>query len=105
MGSITREQAIIAAERSTAFLETCSTLDHSLTTQGALTDDDFRELENALNLVQVIPWSSETDARGCTEFLMCTRLVMDCREAAERVTQAGWDQVCERLIALPEAAQ
>jgi hypothetical protein len=44
---------------------------------------------------------SQSDARQCADFLTCTQRILECREAAERVTQTGWDRICQRLIAPP----
>jgi hypothetical protein len=64
-------------------------------------EDALERLENALDLPPFARQFSASDAGQCAEFRTCTQRILECREAAERVTQAGWDRVCERLIALP----
>ena len=48
-----------------------------------------------------IPWLvmqfSRDDTQQCVEYLNCMRRIIECRDAAERVTKAGLDQVCQRL--------
>jgi hypothetical protein len=99
LASMIVRHRMITAERSAGFAEACKNLDGHSTNRGASTDAILRELENALDLPQPEPAFSQDDARQCVEFLACTQRILECREAAERVTQGGWNKVCERLIA------
>jgi hypothetical protein len=107
--SVIMKHGIITAERSAGFVEACNTLDRTLSTHGAPPqavpqglDHALEGLQDALDLPPLARQFSESDMTQCDEFLNCTRHILECREAAERVTRAGWDRVCERLIALPE---
>jgi hypothetical protein len=104
LGSVLIDQGMIAAERSAGLAEACGILDRHFSNWGTLSDDAAGELENALDLPQHASRFARSDAQECVDFLTRTRRILECREAAERVTQAGWDQVCERLIALPRSS-
>src|SRR5262249_52314266 len=102
------EYGMITAEQIAGFVEACKTLDQSLShrkeSPEAVTQEIANALEglaNALDVPRLVGGFSDCDTRQCVEFLICTQRIFECREAAERVTQAGWDQVCERLFALP----
>jgi hypothetical protein len=96
------KHGLIAAERSGAkCVAARRTLCRYLMDPQAPADAVLQELEIALDFPVLAPAFSASDARQCLEFLICTRRILECREAAEWVTQAGWDRVCERLIALP----
>ena len=101
LGVVIMKQGMITAERSAQCIAACHTLDRYLMNPQAPADAVFQELEHALDFPPFKPLFSVSDTRQCLEFLNCTRRILECREAAERVTQAGWDRVCERLIALP----
>jgi energy-coupling factor transporter ATP-binding protein EcfA2 len=99
LGSFVIRHDMITAERSAGFAKACNTFHRYLSTE------TVQGLENALDFPQPETPFSQSDARQCLEFLTCTQRILECREAAERVTQAGWDRVCERLIALPKPEQ
>src|SRR5262249_32320834 len=108
LSPVITEHAIIRDEQSAEFVEACNTLQavsslgvaHQAILRGL--EEPLEGLENALDLPSLARQFSESDACQCAEFLTCTQRILECREAAERVTRAGWDRVCERLIALPE---
>jgi hypothetical protein len=102
------EHAVITAERGSRLVQAHNTLDRSPSKPGAPPqaalqgfENDLERLENALDLPPLARQFSESGARQCADFVTCTRRVLECREAAERVTETGWDRVCERLIASP----
>jgi hypothetical protein len=110
--AIITAHAMITVERRSRFVEARHTLDRHLKSGDALADELYQRLENALkrlgNALDLSPLAhlfSERDARQCIEFLTHTQRILECRDAAERVTQAGWDQVCERLIAPPRSSR
>lgn len=103
LGSIITDHRIIAIERSEEFVKACNTLDRHLKIRRPLTDAALEELANTPGFPPLDPYLSEWDVQQFSDFLICTQRVFECREAAERVTQAGWDRVCERLFALPRS--
>ena len=105
LGSAIVRQRIITADRSAGLAEACNALDRYLTKPGVSADPVLQEVENALDFPRPARPFSQSDARQCVEFLTRTQHILECREAAERVKQVGWDKVCERLIALPRSEQ
>jgi hypothetical protein len=102
------EDGMIRAEGIAGLDEGSNTLDRILSHTESLTGSLLQKLVNALeglaNVLDIPRLASglpDSDARQRVKFLICNRRILECREAAERVTQAGWDRVCERLIALP----
>ena len=84
------QHGMITPERNAGFVEASA---HAVL-QGIQNALDFPPLESPL---------SPEDEGQCVEFLTRTQHIFEYCEAAERVTQVGWDQVCERLITLPRS--
>jgi hypothetical protein len=58
----------------------------------------FQRLVVALDIPRDAYALSMDDMGQWTLFLNCAQRILECRNAAEWVTQAGWDQVCDQLI-------
>jgi hypothetical protein len=108
LGDIIIKREIITAESSAAFVQARNTLDGSLLHPGEPPQAALQRLElaleglkNALELPPPARCFTLSDARQSVELLTHTQRILECREAAERVTQASWDQVCEQLVAPP----
>jgi predicted NACHT family NTPase len=96
---------VMTDEQRVRFAQAFHTLEQYYSNRGTTFKADLEEfgnalegLETALKLPPLARQFSDSDARTCVEFLTCTQHILDCRKAAERVTQAGWDRVCARLI-------
>ena len=64
----------------------------------------MQRLMESLNIPRVASELSEDELDQWDELLRCTQRVLECRKAAERVTQAGWDAVCRMLVAPASSA-
>ncbi len=94
---------MIKGERNSVCLPVWNALKQPHRKPRASVDRILRDFQAALNLPPLAQQPSEEDAQQCFEYLNCTRRIIECREAAERVTQAVWNRVCERLLAPPRA--
>jgi hypothetical protein len=104
------KQKMIMTYRIAAFVEACKTLDRLPSHRGASPEASLPGFANALDglatTLDVPRFSdkySSIDEDVYLEFLTSIQRVLECREAAERVTQTGWDRVCERLFSLPKS--
>lgn len=102
LGAIVMDQRIITAEQSAGFVKAFETIDRLNNRPQPLTGAAVEELANTLGFPSLEPLYMY--AQQYNTLLTCTWIVLECRAAAERVTQAGWDRVCERLFALPRPA-
>jgi len=103
LGFVIMESGTITAERIES-AKAHHTLDRYLMSPEASANVTLQELVSDFDLPPPDHRFSKSDAQQCTEFLTSTQRILECREAAERVTQSGWDRVCERLIAPPRSA-
>jgi hypothetical protein len=85
----------------------CLMLSQRLENWYALTDTVLRRPKSAvqdlLDAVALPPLPNpiwDLYPQECRDLPASTQRILECREAAERVTQAGWDRVCERLLTL-----
>ena len=95
------KHSMISSSQNVRFVEACKNIDEIMSKFGKTPRAISQELENALDLPLFKHPFSIPDAHKLVDILTCTRRILECREAAERLTQAGWDRVCERLLAPP----
>jgi hypothetical protein len=108
LSSILIGYQMIAAKRSAKFARAHNALEQYSSNLVAPSRTEIQGIQDAIELLdgaidfpQAARLFLESDALECVEFLDCTQRILQCREAAERVTQAGWDRVCKRLLARP----
>jgi hypothetical protein len=110
LSSMIVEHTMVTAERSPAFTDACRNLEdfkNGVASAGVFAqglENTIEVIAAALDLPLLARRFTASDTTQCSEFLTCTLRILECRDAAERVTQAGWDRVCEQLVVLPGKA-
>jgi hypothetical protein len=104
-GCLIMNPELVSIERSALYIEASNALDRYRKNRVSSPRAVLREIETALDFPRLAHGFTQAEARQCVEFLTGTRRIIECREAAERATQAGWDCVCGRLIAVPRPDQ
>src|SRR5262249_49168301 len=88
-------------KHSTKVARVCHILALPSKNQKATRDAVIQQLRHALDMLSLSRRLAESDGRQCLELLLRTQRILEFRGAAERDTQANWNEVCGRLIALP----
>jgi hypothetical protein len=104
IGCLIMQGGIIVAEKSSACAEAAKAVQRYLRNRVASPDGVLRKIEASVDLPVGELDFSESGAQECVEFFIGTRRVIECRDAAERVTRNGWNQILKRLIA-PSSAE